>query len=111
MKRITKILLSVNSIAITIITYYTFFKIDDGVKIFKTMNWSALIIAFIVGGISVWLHFSIRWIVKAETKGLIEEIENRYKAYTDSFSSWFIYTSAISRIVHEKIISTMTEDE
>lgn len=41
----------------------------------------------------------------------IKEVEDRYKSYTDSFSSWFIYTSAISKIVHERVISTMTEEE
>jgi len=41
---------------------------------------------------------------KINVKNLIEKIEKRYKAYTDSFSSWFLYTAAISAIVKEKII-------
>ncbi len=111
MKKITNILFTINSIVTTFIAYYTFFKIDGGINTFKTMNWTALIFAIIAGGVCLWFHFTIVWIVKAETKGLIEKIEKRYKAYTDSFSSWFLYTAAISAIVNEKIIKQMTEEE
>jgi hypothetical protein len=111
MKKITKTLSTINTLVLSIVGYYTFFKIDGGEKIFENMDWKALIIAVFLGGFCLWAHFSIVWIVKAETKGLVKEIEDRYKAYTDSFSSWFIYTSAISRIVQEKITNKMTEDE
>lgn len=111
MKIITKIILTANAIVTTLMTYYTFFKIDGGVEIFKTMDWKALIIAIAAGGFVAWLHICIVIIVKAETKGIVKKVEERYKAYSDAFSAWFIYTSFISKIVHAKTISTMTDDE
>jgi hypothetical protein len=65
------------------------------------MNWTALIYALIAGGISVWLHFSIKWIVKAETKDLIKKVDNviesysttaRFAGITNRITKDFIYT-------------------
>lgn len=62
--------------------------------------------------LSLWgFYFIVMYIVKHTINETIKGIDNKYKNYSDAFSSYFIYDSIINKIVDEKIIKNMSEEE
>ena len=70
------------------------------------------IVVAIVLFISMLLLFEkIKQIVKTTINKSIDKVDSRHESYSDSFSSFFIYDSIINKIVDEKIIKNMSEEE
>lgn len=114
---ITKGLKLINTICISVATYLTLFFVD-----FKTMKEGLIIsvdffqlkylIASIIAGLIVlWIYYSIKVYIKQIIKESIEKVDDSYKKYSESFSSFFIYDSIINTIVDKKIIKNMSEEE
>jgi cellobiose-specific phosphotransferase system component IIC len=107
----------INQISMSVLTYlsvltFDYIKTKENIlALGNFLDLKAIFAAIIVFLLVTWIYYSAKVYVKQINKEMVSAIENRYKAFTESFSSWFLYTSAISEIVNEKIIKQMPEEE